>query len=164
MGNKSQIHGETRYSPRLVFLSVLLLHCEKIAAFFFSGDSFSACGILVGPATLALPSISFDFLNLGGWLSEAIWHWSFKPIFWRLLNKGSLPAGARNVTTQLRQAVSLHWETCGSGCRQSVWCASLTSVDCYCIFHGFFSSGPSYEGSTPFGQWRCTPLCGTWLL
>ena len=124
LGDSWQKHCETRYPP-FVFVGFLLPY-----TFLVSNRSLRCFwGLLVwmlsigrarhpGPGTSLYPAgFSIEFLNVGGWLSRGDLALESSAHFLAIAEHRLVPARARAVTTQLRQAR-----------RSSVWAPSCQDV------------------------------------
>ena len=117
-----QTHGKTRYSPTVGFLLPYMFPVFQKSLKFFWGLILWMLSIgrarHRGPCTSYYPSgFSIEFLNVGGWLSRGDLALESKAHFLAVAEHRLVPAGARNVTTQLRNVR-----------RSSVWAPSCQDV------------------------------------
>ena len=117
-----QKHGKTRYSPIFGFLLPYAFLVSKKSVRFFWGLLVWMLGIgrarHPGPGTSSYPpGFSIEFLNVGGWLSRGDMALESSGHFLAVAEHRLVPARARAVTTQLRQAR-----------RSSVWAPSCQDV------------------------------------
>ena len=117
-----QTHGKTRYSPTVGFILPFLFPVFKRSLRFFWGLILWMLSIgrsrHPGHCTSYYPSgFSIEFLNVGGWLSRGDLALESNAHFLAIAEHRLVPARARTVTTQLRQAR-----------RSSVWAPSCQDV------------------------------------
>ena len=173
MGNTWQMHGKTRYSPPVGFLLPFVFSAFEKSLRFFWGLVLWMLSIgrarHPGPCIPCYPSgFSFEFLNVGGWLSRGDLALESKAHFLAVAEHRLVPARARNVTTQLRKAR-----------RSSVWAPSCQDVtpgghagvgviSLYGaplslpslfdpLFQGVLSYRSCCESCPPIGQWGYRP-------
>ena len=113
---------ETRYSPFVGFLLPYTFLVSKRSLRFFWGLLIWMLSIgrarYPGPGTSSYPpAFSIEFLNVGGWLSRGDLALESSAHFLVVAEHRLVPARARTVTTQLRQAR-----------RSSVWAPSCQDV------------------------------------
>ena len=117
-----QTQCKTRYSPKVGFLLPYTFPVFKMSLRFFWGLILWMLSIgrarHPGPCTSSYPSgFSIEFLNVGGWLSRGDLALESTAHFLAIAEHRLVPARARTVTTQLRQAR-----------RSSVWAPSCQDV------------------------------------
>ena len=117
-----QMHGKTRYSPTVGFLLPYMFPDFKKSLRFFCGFFLWMLSIgrarHPGPCTSSYPvGFSIEFLNVGGWLSRGDLALESNAHLLAIAEHRLVPARARTVTTQLRQAR-----------RSSVWAPSCQDV------------------------------------
>ena len=115
-------HCETRYSPIFGFLLPYAYFVSKRSLRFFWGLIVWMLSIgrarHPGPGTSSYPfGFSIEFLNVGGWLFRSDLALESSAHFLAIAEHCLVPARARAVTTQLRQAR-----------RSSVWAPSCQDV------------------------------------
>ena len=122
VGDSWQKRCETRYSPIFGFLLPYAYLVSKKSLRFFWGLIVWMLSIgrarHPGPGTSSYPpGFSIEFLNVGGWLSRGDLALESSAHFLAVAEHRLVPARARTITTQLRQAR-----------RSSVWAPSCQDV------------------------------------
>ena len=117
-----QTQCKTRYSPKVGFLLAYTFFVFEKSLRFFWGLILWMLSIgrarHPGPCTPSYPcGFSIEFLNVGGWLSRGDLALESTAHFLAFAEHRLVPARARTVTTQLRQAR-----------RSSVWAPSCQDV------------------------------------
>ena len=176
-GSSWQTQCKTRFSPKVGFLLPHTIFVFKRSLRFFWGLLLWMLSIgrarHPGPCTTSFPSgFGIEFLNVGRWLSRGDLALESTAHFLAIAEHRLVPARARTVTTQLRQAR-----------RSSVWAPSCQDVTPgghagvgVISLHGAPLSLPTlflpgvlsywscYEGCSSLRQWWCgSSLCRLWL-
>ena len=179
-GSSWQTHGKTRYSPAIGFLLPYMFSVFKKSLRFFWRLILWMLSIgrarHPGPCTSYYPSgFSIEFLNVGGWLSRGDLALESAAHFLAVAEHRMVPARARAVTTQLRQARrSSFWapscQDVTPGGHAGVGVISLHDASLFSshffrsLLQGVLSYWSCYESCPPIGKrWCRSSVRHLWL-